>query len=364
MNPSSVETVNINVDSRYRIEPGSNSSNDFTVNLPTPYRNVISARITSTEIPNISYVFGSKHTTVLQVRPGPDLSDTWDASYRNNWTTVILPPANYSRDTLASTLRDSIGIALGFSQTAIPLADRGFLASVDEFTGRVKFDINFLSPEYPANTISSFDINFTPVDLNQVYTQAVNEGVFTGVPSSEYYLKEIEIYSEAFRIYSQTTPTGTPVLRDLLGFSDFMLYAMPNYVSTGFFNIYEPRYLLLQVNDYDTIQHIMSNNVITAFAKIPIEKRFRRPDIHQEDDIIGKSKIFEQPIDIPLFKVRLLDPTGNIVNLLGQDFSFTIEIKYIRDTKKYDYYRDDYVKSGEMTSPSSQPTRLRNIRIK
>jgi len=363
MNPSSIETVNINIDSRYRVEPGSNASNDFTVNLPTPFRNVISAKVTSTEIPNISYVFGSNHTTVLQVRPGPDLSDTWDATYRNNWTTIILPPANYTRDTLASTLRDSIGTALGFTQNSTPETDRGFLALVDEFTGRVKFNINFLSPEYPANTISSFDINFTPVDLNAVYTQAVAEGVFSIVPSTEYYLKEIEVYSEALRLYAQTTPTGTPVLRDLLGFADFMLYAMPSYISTGFFNLWEPRYLLLQVNDYDTIQHVMANNVLTAFAKIPIEKRFHRPEIHQEDDVIGKSKVFEQPLDIPLFKVRLIDPVGNLVNLLGQDFSFTVELKYIRDTKKYDFYRDDYTKPSSITSPSAPPTRLRNVRI-
>jgi hypothetical protein len=264
-------------------------------------------------------------------------------------------------------LRDEIGKKLGFAQTATPVADRGFLTEIDEYTGRVQFNINFLSPEYSTNTkytdISSVEINFTPVDFDNIYTQAVTDGVFVGVPSTKYYKKEIETYAEALRIYSSIIPSGTPVLRDLVGFSDFLLYGLSGYTSTGFFNIYEPRYYLLQINDYDTIQHVVANNIITAFAKVPVEKRFVRPDIRQEDDIIGKSKVFEQPVDIPSFKVRLIDPVGNVVNLLGQDFSFTVEITYIRDTKKYDYYRDDYIKSGEITSPEAPPTRLRNVRI-
>jgi hypothetical protein len=367
MNPSSIETVNVNIDSRYRVEPRSTSSTEFIINIPTAFQNVISARVTSIEIPNISHVFGSKHTTVLQVRPGPDLSNPWSALTRKSWETIILPPANYTRDTIEAIIRDEIGKKLGFTQTATPVSARGFTTNIDDYTGRVDLGINFTSTEYPTNTInpdlSSFDINFTPVDLNSIYSQAYTEGVFTTVPAGSYYLKEIELYAEALRIYSSTIPSGTPVLRDLLGFSDFMLYGLSGYLSTGFFNLYEPRYYFLQVNDYDTIQHVLANNVVTAFAKVPIKKRNVRPDIHQEDDIVSKDIVFEQPVDIPSFRVRLIDPVGNLVNLLGQDFSFTVELKYIRDTKKYDYYRDDYIKSGEMTSPSAPPTRLRNIRI-
>ena len=365
MNPSFIETVTVNIDSRFRNEPRTSSSTDFLINIPSTFQNVISAKVTSAEVPSIAHVFGTNHTTVFQVRPGPSEED-WTSTQRYQWSSIVIPPANYTRATLEALLRDEIGKALGFLQTATDITTRGFLLTIDEITGRIEMKFNFsnLDPSENDFGYKTFDINLTPVDLNAVYTQAVNEGVFDGISADDYYQKEIEIYAEAMRIYSLTTPPGTVTLRDLLGFSDFLFYAMPIYTSTGFYNLFEPRYYLLQVNDYDSVQHIMANNVLTAFAKLPIISREGHvPNVLQENDLISKGKTFEQPASIPSFKVRLLDPIGNVVNLLGQDFSFTVEIQIVRDSKYYEKYRDDYTKPADLTSPTAPPTRLRNVRF-
>lgn len=366
MNTSSIESINVSVDSRYRLYPDKNSSTDCTVKLPTIFSNVVSARITSIEVPNISYTFGTDHTTVLQVRPGPDLSQTISADYHFVWETVRLPLANYTLDTLQSTLQHYIGQALGFSQTASPPENQGFIVNIDKYTGQVSMEINFGSSEMSGNDISSFDINLTPVDLNSVYTYGVNNGYFTGVTPGGYYLRELQLYQMAFKTYANNLQPGTPVLRDILGFSDFMFYGKTNYMSTGFIDIYGQRYLLLQVNDYDSIRHIVGNNIINAFSKISLDNKFKyphKPDLDHEIDSVSPPIVFEQPVDIAQLKIRLLDPMGNVVNLLGQNFSFTMEITHVRDNKKYDMYRDTYVKPGKLTAPDSKPTRLRNVRF-
>jgi len=379
MNTSSIETINVSVDSRYRIYPDKNSSTDCTVKLPNIFSNVISARITSIEVPNISYTFGTDHTTVLQVRPGPDMDQTISADYHFDWETVRLPLANYTLDTLQSTLQHYIGKSLGFPQSmTLSEEDQGFVVNIDKYTGQVSMYINRDSSEIIGNDISSFDINLSPVDLNSVYTYGVNNGYFTGVNPGEYYLKELQLYQMAFKTYTQNLQPGTPILRDILGFSDFMYYALSDpinnpigynkvgYKSTGFIDIYGQRYLLLQVNDYDSIRHVVGNNIITAFSKISLDKKFRyphKPDLDHEIDSVSPPIVFEQPVDIAQLKIRLLDPIGNVVNLLGQNFSFTMEITHVRDNKKYDMYRDTYVKPGKLTAPDSKPTRLRNVRF-
>lgn len=384
------EDVCISIDSRFRDAPGSSTDSDFTVTLPEPYRNVTKAQIVSAEIPVFYHSFGTNETTILQVRRGPDASGLW--TYRA-WETITIPTGNYTADALAGELQGQIGTALGFAQLATDPDDQGFVVNVDAITGRTTMYINLSSAEWgtisgpSGNDIRSFDINLTPVDLNSAYSYGVAQGDIVPLTSTSY-LEEVRVYAAAIRAWSESIQRGTPVLRDLLGFSDFLMYGLVEYVSPDHFGLYGHPYLLLQINDYDVIDHITGGSIVRCFAKLSMDER--GSDNGRErgggyafshtTGAVAYPKIFDQPENITRLRVRVLTPMGEVVDLLGARLSFTIRIQHIRDSRQYDKHRDEYIPAGPITGYRSpgvlpqpdpreikrhthNPRKLRNVRI-
>jgi hypothetical protein len=345
--------------------------------LPESYRNVTRVEIVSAEVPVFSHAFSTDETTILQIRRGPDAPGLWT---HTNWETVTLPTANYTASGIAAEIQQLAGTALGFSQTATNPADQGFVVTADEETGRIQMYINVSSAEWGTSTgpggndISSFDIQFTPVDLNAAYLYGVAQGdIVPGTVTS--YLEEIQVYASAIRSWAASLPRGTTTLRDLLGFADFMIYGLAEYNATDHYGLYGYPYLLLQINDYDAIDHITNGGVIKCIAKLSLDERGNdngRPSgggyaFSHSVDAVVYPKVFDQPDNIPRLDVRLLTPMGDVVDLLGAHLSFTLRIQHIRDSRKYDIARDEYVPAGPITSyngPATviQPDPRREIR--
>jgi hypothetical protein len=378
-----IEEICVSVDSRFRDVPETSTDSEFTMTFPNIYKNAAKVELVSAEIPVFSHSFSTDETTILQVREGPGTNGLWPGQ---TWSNVIIPTGNYTASGLASELQNKIGTALGFSQAASPSTDQGFVVSIDEITGKVNMGINFGSSEYGGigePDMSSFDINITPVELNSAYTYGVNSGDIS-VGTADTYLHEIGVYASAIRSWSEITRKGTPVLRDLLGFSDFLLYGLSGYISTDHFGLYGYPYLLLQVNDYETIDHVTGGNIVKCFAKLSLDERGDDNGrgngggyaFSFEKDAVAFPRVFDQPRNVNRFDVRLLTPMGVPVDLLGARLSFTVKITYIRDSRKYDERRDEYIPSGPITnyrSPGSRPypdskprrykTELRNVRF-
>jgi len=360
------ESLSISIDSRFRDNPDTTSDSRFTLTLPTTYRNVTKVEIVSAEVPIFTHAFSTDETTIFQIRRGPDASGMWT---HHNWDTIRIPTANYTANGIASEIQQLAGTALGFSQTATDPADQGFVVAADTETGRMNMYINLSSAEWGTTTgpggndISSFDIQFTPVDLNAAYTYGVAHGdIVPGTSTS--YLEEIRVYASAIRSWGASLPRGTTSLRDLLGFADFMLYGLSSYMATDHYGLYGYPYLLLQVNDYDAIDHITSGSIIKCLAKLSLDERgFDNGPafgggyaFSHSIDAVAFPKVFDQPENIPRLDIRLLTPMGDTVDLLGAHLSFTLRIQHIRDSRKYDIARDTYVPAGPITSYTSPST--------
>jgi hypothetical protein len=100
-------------------------------------------------------------------------------------------------------------------------------------------------------------------------------------------------------------------------------------------------YIYLRLNDWDVITHRDFNNAhFFAFAKlmVPTAKNTTVYDNSTTNTTI-KEIFFQQPNDINKIVITLYDAYGNILNLQGSDFSFTLEVKEIINLNLYDNLR-------------------------
>lgn len=374
------ESLSISVDSRFRDDPDTSTDSLFRVTLPNTYRNVTRIELVSAEIPIYSYTFSTNETTIFQVRRGPDTSGgIWT---HTNWNTIVLPTGNYTSSRLASEIQQRAGTALGFAQTDPDPENQGFVVTADPETGRIQMYLNLSSAEWGTSSVtdmSTFDIQFSPVDLNAAYTYGVAQGYITPGTTTTY-LEEIQVYASALRTWSASLPRGTLTLRDLLGFADWMIYGLASYNATDHFGLFGYPYMLLQVNDYDAIDHITGNGILKCIGKLSLDERGNDNGpqfgggyaFSHSSDAVTYPKCFDQPVNVPRLYVRLLSPTGEVVDLLGSHLSFTLRIQYIRDSRQYDENRNSYIPSGPITSAMTKPgasqrrkrtTKLRNVRF-
>lgn len=142
-----------------------------------------------------------------------------------------------------------------------------------------------------------------------------------------------------------TTNTNYLSLGQLLGFQSTDSIAI-GATLTGTNNMIDPQesYFFLQINSFGNIFHRNNRYV----AKILNDSQGRFDDINQETifKTITNTIKFDQPLDIPQLKITLVDKFGEIVDLNGNNFSFTLELTVITNTilKNYDeirFYNDN-----------------------
>lgn len=354
------EKLVFNIDSRFRNNPETSTSSNFTVNLPTPIRNVNSIKLVSEEIPNVFYAFETDYSTILQVRPGPDPSSGSIYTHQE-WETILLAPGNYDAESFIEGIRDGIGRALGFPQTDNTIIERGFGYTINKNTGESGIRLLKRSLEYQlldssAGAPQTFEVNFTPVNLNEVHKTAVSTGAFTGISDEDKYIREIEVYSQAIEYYVRTLEIGVVTLNEIMGFKDFLLYAKDAYTATSLINTRGFNYVLLDVNGYDTLTHVSKDNELKVFAKIP----FKVTKFFTSVSSVGATtypKLFDQPETIRRFSVRLLDIFGNDINLRNININLMFEVEYFRTQKGYDKARNKLIPDGSITNFSSEGSR-------
>lgn len=142
-----------------------------------------------------------------------------------------------------------------------------------------------------------------------------------------------------------TTNTNYLSLGQILGFLSTDSIAIgATLTATNNMIIPQESYFFLQINGFGNIFHRNNRYV----AKILNDSQGRFDDINQETifKTITNTIKFDQPLDIPQLKITLVDRFGEIVDLNGNDFSFTLELTIITNTilKNYDeirFYNDN-----------------------
>ena len=278
--PTEVKNSLLNIDSRFRDRSQSTSSSDFLIRLPRTYKNVISLRMSSIELPNTWYAFSKDHGT---------------ASLLFNGTHVSISDGNYNPLTIASAVENAI------------------IGATPSPNVTVQFE-----PVSSKLIIDNSGDKFT-MDFGSEITYDVNSS----------------------NLRSAFTPYNSG-LGYLLGYTSASYSNSSSYTAEYIVNTIGDNYVLLQLPDLEDSMESFSygSTSIKAFAKIIVDVDKNALIYDNGANTVSKEIKFPQPTNISTFRVRLLDAYGNIINLMA-DFSFTLEIHEVVSSKVYEAYRNN-----------------------
>lgn len=94
-------------------------------------------------------------------------------------------------------------------------------------------------------------------------------------------------------------------------------------------------YVFLKVNDFESVSHQTEDQTFTALAKIILHG----PNHHGYDDHT-KEVVFPNPQDLTKFHIQILDAYGNLIDLCGKHFSFSLEVLEVKNLTLYNTIRD------------------------
>lgn len=287
--PTDVVTHVLNVDSRFRTNPGASLPTDFNIKLPRPYKNAMAVRLASIEIPNTWYEFTAAKSNIT-------FSVTDNTAPSNAGThTITIPEGNYSDvQTLCSIIQEILNTTFGYDP--INHAGTGYLVTLDLVT-------NLITIANQGNT-STQNTNFS-MSFPHVSTRPFDTGLG---------------YNLGFNSRSPYTGTYT-----------YTADAIPDIVG--------PNYILMYLDDYDGIETMtFSDTAMAAFAKIIIQ--VPKNDIIYDNGLNMVSKVirFPQPQNVSVMRIRFTDAYGNTLHM-HNNLSFTLEITEIVNSRLYETYR-------------------------
>jgi hypothetical protein len=292
----------ISIDSRFR-DPVYNNPSDFVYHLSFPIRNVISVRLSSIEYPNTYFVFSeSKGNTTMKIR-FPTATGGYDA-----WIDMKIADGNYTTipgdtSSLLMTLQTAIRSAYSTLVSNGHLSDPTITMSISPTTGHVT--ISSLATGIP------FELDFSTGKFNyRTYDWGV--GYNLGFANKQYFAEN-------------TSFTGTSII-DTIGAA----------------------YVFFTMNGIEPIQHYSpEKNVFSAFAKLLMVGDKNSIVYDDGSSFITKEYRYTQPVDFFLIHPQIVDTYGDVVDLNGKNYSFTLELEEVTNVAAYKQYRDN-----AMTMPS------------
>jgi hypothetical protein len=299
-----IRTHVINVDSKFRdnartpMTPNGVLSTDFVWKLPTTLRNIISVRVSSIELPNTSYDFSlAKGNTKFYM--------SYPSSTLFGPRTFYIPDGNYTDIT---DLTGSMETLINDGIPSINAPDGGYGTNVfgvdfNTVTGKITI--------YRRADANPFGLSF--VDSHPTYPFEWGLGYNLGFNGS----------------YPSTQNRGTYT-------------TLNSYTSENVVDVIGPNYFVLKLDaDWVNVEHhgLHSKYIAPGIAKIIVNVPKNAVIYDNGSNMLFKEITFQQPINITSFPVQLLEPDGDVVNLEGANFSFTLEAIEALDPALYEHLR-------------------------
>jgi hypothetical protein len=275
-----VKTHVINVDSRFRSYVSSGSTN--------PYE----------ESKSSNFVFrpSRAYKNIVSIKVSslefPNVMYTFTAARENITIGISQPPGNpYVQFTISpGNYPDAATLATAV-EDAIQVTYPTFSIVYNAVTNKITI-----------SDANPFDMDFTPSTLTLPFDNGL--GHYLG-----------------FRNLTYTT-----------GASSYVAEACPD--------IYGDTYVYLVVNDYAVIEHQDFNHTsFSALAKIQLNVP-NNTMIFDQLNTTTKEYFFQQPTNVSQLRVRLLDAYGRELDLLGMNFSVTLELKEVVNHALYEKMRE------------------------
>lgn len=262
----------LSIDTKFRKDYFNTQSTDFVIDLTTSLKNVISMRLASLEIPNISHVISANLGTNALIFTKNNVSHS-----------ITVPSGNYEYWLLASKLNAAT------SQNGGNLNALGATVSIDATSLRTTIKSN-------DNTIINLDFG-NPVNPH-------------------------------------APPMRT--LGWLLGFRNRKYEGHTEYTSEGAVDMAGSKYFFLSINDFNQSVHdvvtavyensFMRNNII---ARIPMREGKGVVLFDDCTDKITKKRHYFGPVNINKLHIKVIDEFGMPIDLLAADYSLALEFQIL-----------------------------------
>jgi hypothetical protein len=287
--------------------PPSNSSN-FLFSLPKIIKNIISIQITSISFPNVFYTFSAvRENTKFYV-------------YDENGTPFAQPPATVNLEPGAIVIDDgnhTLASLVSLLDTRIKaLTTNSMEVAYDANTNKITF-IRFGGLK--------FGLNFKPPVIREPYNNGIG------------YNLGFEQYKYGTAPYDPNTEPVPNPLSVTSGLLDYFVKA------ETFPDVLGDSYIYLGINDYDIIEHQnFKQSFFPVFAKLMLPHNSKNTLITDVDLLytVQRPYNFTQPINISKFEITVYDAYGNVLDLGGSNFSFTLKMEEVLNPALYEKMRD------------------------
>ncbi len=269
-----MENILINIDSRYRDKQKYLNSGFFIYEPDESLKNIKYIRLSSIELPTLFYTFSEKYfNTYFKIITENDIFD------------IKIKDGNYNSDTIITTI-----------QTIFDNINNDY---------NLDFNISWDPIDYKVTIISNVQFNF--IFSNNKTLQTLGYLLGYRLNDNEYIIdKQPSKNINGNQIYYWTSDT--------------------------FLDTTKEEYLFVRINDYGTIYNQINKNKL--LAKIVL---FDSQFIFDNGaNFLTKKYEFKQPITINKLEIELILPSGFTIDMNLIDYSLTLELGQIYDSRQYE----------------------------
>ena len=307
----------INIDSRFRADVSQPTTN-FTFKLEHPYKNLIRLRVASIEIPNMFYST-SKKNNCFTVK-------AYDITGVVRTVNIVIEEGNYTSVEMVVALQEQFDIQLRgpygiFFTVALNTISAKILITHD---GVSAYPVTAPNP-VPTASAKPFILDFCTCSPVGRRPQNWGLGFYLGYRKKQYKVTNMKqtATTPPLDVYYQEGESCLDVLGDT--------------------------YCLLAINDLHSVEQKTTDNYLQVLAKIIIREDKQAVIYDDGASLLSNEVIFPSPTDLKILNIRLLDPYGDPIDLCGMNWSFSLEITEVLNTKLYDFYRN-YIWLGTIPS--------------
>lgn len=275
------------INSKFRKDFLNTYSNNFTIQLPYIFRNVVSIEFKTMDHINSIYSITSK---------------LGNNNFNIDGTDYIIPDGNYTNEELIDYINSILPVSIDLS-----------------------YNINTGKSTFISNTSTNFDLSFGISSLYQPIDCSSNEKIHPRLcPPTEKLIKSYNMYE---------------TLGYILGFRKFEYTGSDSYTSESILVINTYRHIYLYLDDYinsssyDTLITINSNEgdyfSSKILARIPNDENSFTIKYQDSSDTIDRKRFYYGPVNLQRLHIQLLDDNGNLIDNNNTDFSIMLEIKML-----------------------------------
>ena len=268
-------------------------STDFNIVLPYYFKNVMSLRLSSLQLPNVMYnISAANCNNAFYI----DVEDGGPNGL------VIMPDGNYEISNFVSVLQTEMNTQLSTTN---------FTVSYDQYT--YKITISYSNPPLNPNFTILF---YTSVPKN-------NGSDCKYKPDNDYRKNDCVDITQIYKKFGW-----------FMGYRKAEYSGAQSFTTEAVYNSSPYHYIYFTLNDYNMSQ---SQNIFGMYSKsilgdnilavIPVTSKSFNICFDNGINLLEKKREYYGPVNIQRLKIQLLNQYGEVLNLNNMDFSFSLEFE-------------------------------------